>query len=176
MSSAEIEETAAALIRLPTMQPFGFVALESGSTRVLSKRAATSATDVERTPPEESVPSGVIYTDVDDMPSLEELLRANEVAFAVLERPAPSAPQEVGTRAASLPATMREGRDERVLSPAQVVFAASIPFTVSAVGWTLFATAVAGGSVRANPYTALSLGLGGLVLLATLLLAIRQRN
>jgi hypothetical protein len=102
------------------------------------------------------------------MPSLESLLRENEVAYAILERPAPS----LGTRASA--EAERTERAARALSSLRILAAAAIPFVISAVGWTLFVESVTGGAVRANAYVALSLGLGGLVLLWTLILAVKD--
>jgi hypothetical protein len=89
-----------------------------------------------------------IYTDEKDMPSLEQLLKENRVASAVIERDAPHA------------GYMR------------VIAATAIGVATSMVGWVLLVNAVSESGLRANPYTALSLALGGLVLLATLLVAL----
>jgi hypothetical protein len=89
-----------------------------------------------------------IYTDEKDMPSLEQLLRENRIAYAVFER------------------------DARRVSYGRVVAASTIGVATSVVGWVLLLDAVAESAVRANPYTALSLALGGIVLLATLLVAL----
>jgi hypothetical protein len=90
----------------------------------------------------------VIYTDETEMPSLEQLLKENRIAYAVLER------------------------ESTHVSYVRVVAGAGIGVGTSVAGWVLFLQSVAGSTVRANPYTALSLALGGIVLIATLLVAL----
>jgi hypothetical protein len=53
------------------------------------------------------------------------------------------------------------------------VIASGLIGSVSAVGFTLLVDSV--GSVHANPYTALSLALGGIGLVLTLLVALRGK-
>jgi hypothetical protein len=89
-----------------------------------------------------------IYTDEKDMPSLEQLIRENSIAYAVFEREAPR------------------------LSYYRVIAASAVGVATSTVGWILFVDALDESAIRANPYTALSLALGGIVLLATLLIAL----
>ena len=89
-----------------------------------------------------------IYTDEKDMPSLEQLLEENRVAYAVFER------------------------DARHVSYVKVIAAAAIGVATSTVGLALLVDAVADSALQANPYTALSLALGGIVLLATLLVGL----
>ena len=144
------------------------VSLSSGETRVVFTRPEIDVRAGAREPAAEAS-SGVIYTDRADMPSLEELLRQHEIAYAVLERPAPEAATEV-TRTPATPAVELSPVD-----PVRIVIASAVATAVGAVGWTLFADSIASGAVNANPYTALSLGLGGLVLIVTLIVALRSR-
>jgi hypothetical protein len=133
----------------------GFVSLRSGTTRLLATRGYAGSS-AEAVPLAGREPSGVIYTDRADMPSLEELLEQNRVAYAVLERSAPAPAQDstgIGTVVASV-----------------------VVGAVGAVGWTLFAVAVSEGGIRPNPYTALLLGLGAFVLLATLIVGLRSKR
>ncbi len=157
---------------MPAGQPFGMIHLRSGRTVLLYRQTSTEAGGGNVEALQQEAPSGAIYTEQQDMPSLEELLRQNEVAMAVLERPAPMLDSSVGgpSGATALSATART----LPASARRLVFAAVIGAAVSTVGWTLLATSLS-SSVRANPYTAASLGTGGLVLLATLVVALRSR-
>jgi hypothetical protein len=151
-------EEEALLTTRPT-EPFGFVALSSGRTHILRPEeggeSGTGSAEV----------SGVIFTNRTDMPSLEALLSENQVAYAVLERPVPIAVQPGAGDAR--PSTGRP-------SAARIVVGAGIGIATSAVGWTLFADAVAETSIRANPYTALVVALSGLIILASVLIGLSQ--
>jgi hypothetical protein len=153
----------------PDPAAFGFIQLRSGATYPLMRRVAVSGSD----PHGAARPTGVIYTDVGDMPSLEELLEQREVALAVLERPALAESRPVGQTRTPATGADRLSAPERTAA-LRLIAAAVIGTAISAVGWTLLASAVSG--VRANPYTAVSLGLGGLVLLLTLLSALRETH
>ena len=143
--------------------PLGMVSLRSGSTPVIYPTRAQ--TRVQPT----AIPSGVIYTSAEDRPSLEALLERHEVAFAVIE-PSP-------TRQAPAPVrTPQRKEKQRVSNTKGFIAAAGIGIATSAAGWVLFVDAVAGSSVQANPYTALLLALGGLIILLSVLLAIHEPN
>jgi hypothetical protein len=140
-------------------ESLGFVQLRSGTTHPLMRRGRT----VEQ--------AGVIYTDVADMPSLQDLLTQREVALAVLEVPVvvaarPAANAAVGSAEATSP-------DVGYLAWRRLAIATAIATAVCAIGWTLFAVSVS-GSLRVNAYAALALGLGGFVLLATVWAAMNE--
>lgn len=153
--------------RIESEEPLGMVSLSSGETRVVFTSPEIDVRAGAREPAPEAS-SGVIYTDRADMPSLEELLRQHEIAYAVLERPAPEAATE-GTRA---PAALTVERP--LIGPVRIFVASAVATAVGAVGWTLLADSLASDAVNANPYTALSLGLGGIVLIVTLIVALRS--
>jgi hypothetical protein len=111
--------------------------------------------------------SGVIYTNVADMPSLEELLEQGEVALAVLERPVPASPA-TGARPGSSSRARRASR--RTYAP--LIGVTGFAAGMAVLGTTLLVDSIKEGGVQANPYTALSLALGGLLVLATLLVAV----
>jgi hypothetical protein len=141
---------------------FGYVSLASGRTHLLFPRK------------EEESRAGAIYTDAADMPSLEELLKQREIAFAVLERPAPSLQPQPSAQPEAPTVAAEAGRARRRISTRRIVAAAMIPAATGAVGWTLFADSISDTAVQANPYTALILALAGFVLLASLLVALRD--
>lgn len=140
----------------------GFVALASGETRTLVQEPPSN-----RVGEDEPTSSGVIYTGR-DLPSLEELLAAHEIVTAVLERPAPIVDAAV-VQAARQPAP--------AFSTEAVILAATSG-AISMAGWVLLVASVVPDPLRVNPYIALSLALGGLVLVATVAVAaktIRRR-
>jgi hypothetical protein len=57
-----------------------------------------------------------------------------------------------------------------------VVIASALAGGVLAVGWLLVVVAVLGSTLRPNPYTAATLALGGIVLFATLVVALTERR
>lgn len=65
---------------------FGYVQTETGETALIYPRDRYGSSTAEpRAGRQES--SGIIFTDRQDMPSLEQLLRENRLAYAVLEAP-----------------------------------------------------------------------------------------
>jgi hypothetical protein len=132
---------------------FGFGWTPGGDTVLIYPRRARDDSNAVDTGNAPSGKSGIIYTDRKDMPSLEELLQENKLAYAVL--------------------------GERIVRPTLrsylgAVTGGAIAAAVVTTGVLLFVDAVADNAIRANPYTALSLALGGLILLATLLVALRD--
>jgi hypothetical protein len=127
------------------------VSLTGGVTGLVIQRPP-SRPEVEQEVPLQGSPTAPkpIYTEEKDMPSLERLLEENRVAYAVFEREA------------------------RAVSGSRVAVASGIAAIVAAVGWTLVVVDVTDGG-RLNPYLALMLALGGLVLCATVLVALRDR-
>lgn len=106
---------------------------------------------------------GLIVTTTDDMPSLQELLESYQVVTAVLEL-APPAVESLDSPTAA----------GRRLAWWRVVLAVSIGAIVSTGGWLLLISAVARDRLAVNPYIGLALGLGGIVLMATAAVALRQ--
>jgi hypothetical protein len=158
-------ETAPTALETPEAT-FGIVGLRSGRAHlVASRRSTRSGAEVE-----EGTRSGLIFTDRQDMPSLEQLLEENKVAYAVLERPVPTPEQP-----------LRVAVEEPVASGVlfrnylRVAAGAAFAASVSAAGSIVLVDAIAEDALHANPYTALSLALGGLGLLATLLVAVKGR-
>lgn len=146
-------------------ESFGFAFLRSGRTHVIAPRTDTRGGAGEESRPPAS--SGVIYTNRADMPSLEELLAQHEVVTAVLEREVPFSRSAVGSRRRETPFRARPSAGVLV----RAIAACSIGAAVAGVGWALFALSVAPHALHANPYTALSLGLGGLLLLTAIVAA-----
>jgi len=106
---------------------------------------------------------GLIVTSVDDMPTLQELLESYQVVTAILELPPPALEVPSGPEAGS-------GR----LAWWRVMVAVSIGAVVSTAGWLLLLSAVVRHKLAVNPYIGLTLGLGGIVLMATAAAALRQ--
>ncbi len=143
---------------------FGFVSLRSGDTALIAPRSSAGSHESDPL----DAKTGVIYTERADMPTLEHLLGENEVAFAVLERPV-SAVTAAGTHVARQRVVHT---DRHTTSQTRVILASGIGVATSAVGWTLFADSVAESAIRANPYSALSFALGGIVLLLSVFVAL----
>jgi hypothetical protein len=126
-----------------SVRPFGFIETSEGETKEIYSR--TTGAVVSRPAPE-SRSTGRIFTDAKDMPSLEQLLREHAVGLAILEK------------------------DRTV--PLLIPLSAGALGALSAVGCVLFLGSVA-GRVAINPYTAVSLALGAIVILLALIAAIR---
>jgi hypothetical protein len=143
----------------------GFVSLRSGDTRlVISDPSGQAGAESS---------GGTIYTTL-DLPSLEELLDAHEVVYAVLERPAPEVPVEdvpvpVPSRVG---AAVRDGAAGP--SIARVVAPPAVSAAIAAVGSVLFVLALVGEPVAPNPYIGLLLLLLGVGLLHTTLVSLRH--
>jgi uncharacterized membrane-anchored protein len=58
----------------------------------------------------------------------------------------------------------------------RIAVASFVATTLAVAGWILFAASVSHGPSSVNPYTALALALGGVVLLATLVVALRDKR
>jgi len=140
-------------------EELGFVLRRSTQRTHLLKSRSTTGGDAEEASNPDA--AGVIYTTREDMPSLEDLLRQNDIAMAVLEKPMPITSE-------SFSAT---GNASHL--PIGLIAASGIAASVSVVGWVLFVASVRADGIHANPYTALSLALGGIVLLATLIVGLK---
>jgi hypothetical protein len=124
------------------------VSLTGGRAALVVPRAADP--DEERYPglQQEAAVGDLIYTDEKDMPSLEQLLRENRVAYAVLEH------------------------ESHHVSYLRVLAGGAVGVGTTVAGFFLLLQAIAPSVISANPYTALTLTLGGIVLVATLLVAL----
>ncbi len=136
-------------------------AVRPGTVRAVLGQASGANVVVEKlSDGDEIVPSGgTIF--VDDMPSLENVLRKMEVITAVLERPAPQV-SEPGTdvsKAAAVEADHVAWRDALVLG--------GIPVGLIATGGCLLVVSVAQEPFVPNPYIAIFLILAGVVLALT---------
>jgi hypothetical protein len=122
------------------------VSLTTGATGLVMPREGADETSM----PQAITRGGLIYTDRRDMPSLEELLAEHHIASAVVLRDAPPS-----------------------VTPLRLIGATALASAISAVGAALLVVDAA-GSAHPNPYIALMLFLGGLGLLATVLIATRS--
>ena len=133
-----------------------FIALDSGSTHFV--RSESTRGESRRQSTSFINETGVIYTRAEDMPTLEELLERSKVAYAVLEKEVPMA------------TSVRAQRQWLVVAAAGVAGGTAIG------GFIAFLDSIDDAWIRANPYTALTYALGGLVLIATLLTALRSKR
>lgn len=144
----------------------GFIATRGGETHLLGVRD-----DEETSVAEAGESGGTIYTDV-DMPSLEELLRAHEVVYAVLELPAP----DLGF----LDESAGSSRTPPATAPASSGRLITIVLTLGTAavfvgsGIVLTSLALLGRPVGVNPYFALTILLAGAALLTSTTVAIRD--
>lgn len=138
----------------------GFATTASG--RTLDLREAEDTTS-------EAVPSGgTIYTAL-DMPSLQQVLDELGIVTAVLETPPPA----FEPLATSEEPDAGE-RDQPKIAMWRPLVAAGLAAGVLVTGIVLLALALVGRPVAPNPYVALSLVLGGAVLVATVALIARE--
>lgn len=130
-------------------QETAIVSLTSGENQIVQFRER-----VPEDPPEgTAIEGGPIYTSTSDMPSLEQLLEEYRVASAIFER--------------EVLVPLRR--------PNRVVAATTLAATITAVGATLLVIAIASVS-HPNPYISLLMFLGGLGLLATILVELRSSD
>ena len=100
-------------------------------------------------------PTGMIYTNLADMPSLVELLQEHSIKSAIFER--------------------SEVIHVHSLKPWKAALAGGIAAAFPVAGLILLVSNLSSG-IQADPYVSLLLLLGGLVLLATLTVSLRARG
>lgn len=176
-------------------ETLGFVSLREGGNALLVSRSSDDRNSGGSTA---SSSGGVIYTK-NDMPSLEELLEAHQVAFAILERPAPDAtstiPTEVVKEAPVGIPLARGGRVDdddlvRVLASSTamqpsgpsrdtvrermaIVVATAITVAIAVAGAVLLVLGLFPTPRQPDPISALAVLLVGLGLVWTLVVALR---
>jgi hypothetical protein len=161
----------------------GFGWRRSGLTAPAERQAERVAEDTAGAP----TPSGVIYTGNEPPPVAELLVRYEDI-IAMLDRPLPAFRTDVVVRSMDVAHSMvvahpnltltadttARAQPMRLSWATEVVSFAAITGAISAVGWFLLMSSVISGHLRANPYIALSLALGGLALTATVAVAAKS--
>jgi hypothetical protein len=125
------------------------VSLTSGTTHlVVPERSDRSDLGLQDDPSSRYTESGLIYHDLPDMPSLQKLLEEHQVSSAIWERDAGP--------------------------PWRAVIATAIAAAIGASGWVLFASGLPTAGIHVNALLGLMVGLGGVGLLVTVVVALRK--
>jgi hypothetical protein len=168
-----VEPTVVGEATEPSETPLGLIGLTTGETYRLARRVAVDTSGTTRE--SDSGSGGVIYTE-HDMPTLEALLEEYRVAVAVLERPTEEMDlSPISENKATATSRGETPSSELVLTqaPWRIAVAGVLAGAFAAVGIVLMVSAGIPGGLRANPYMALVLFLGGVTFVATLVRALR---